>query len=219
MSAQNSFRAPVELLLPEPNASLSCVTAQAFYMFGIGNKPNVAAIDQIVGRYRGECASHAQIHYLLLREKVRVYTIGRWDRQLFLRHGIEYSRKFHSEDWDENFERYLTPARIRRMQTEYTFLRQKYRGVEDHLALLKPRKPDFRDIREALSARKLVIASVYVGEGSRFFTRQVLLYGKARGGYFRVYHPNTVEPTLIARSASYLDGSIAYNHGINILSL
>ncbi|MGH3771032.1 MAG: hypothetical protein ACRDRW_06510 [Pseudonocardiaceae bacterium] len=178
-------REPLDLHQVDDNSCLTCVTATILYVAGVTDAPDLRWVDREVGREPGVGAQRAEARRFLLQQGLSLHVVCAYEPERFLREGLDYLRRYYSQEWDSSWKEYWTPHRLERHRRECLAARE----LSAFGARLRTehRQPTLADIRDALDRGRLVWVSLDNDRGE-VDCHAVLVYGR-RGDVFDVYSP------------------------------
>lgn len=205
------WREPYPLLQPEPNACMSCVTAQILYMAGKTDTPDVGTIDAVIGRKPGQPGDPNAAYLHILDQGLQVTSIVQFDEDRYIKEGISYLKEYYQNEWNRSYDAYFTRKVVRRDQRNRKTYREKY---ANYAALYseEKRKPDLSDIENLL--RQDYLVDIRIKESADISRHAVLAYGMTDTGDFKLYNPQFDSDGIMPATKDYLSSVFLPNDGI-----
>ncbi|HZS21280.1 MAG TPA: hypothetical protein VFA63_09855 [Pseudonocardiaceae bacterium] len=164
---------------------MTCVVANLLYVLEVVDIPDTGWVDHEIGRHPGRAAQRDRARRLLLEQGLSLELVCAYQPERFLSEGVDYLRRYYSQDWDASWDEYWSTHRLERHRRECLAVRE-LRIFGDRMRA-EYRQPTLADISDALDRGCLVWISIDNGWGE-VDCHAVLVYGQ-RGNTFDVYSP------------------------------
>lgn len=178
-------RQPLDLRQVDEYSCLTCVVANLLYMWEIIDIPDTWWVDREIGRQPGRAAQRDRARRLLLEQGLSLELVCAYQPERFLREGVDYLRRYYSQDWGRSWDQYWSTPRLERHRRECVAAYE-LRTFGDRMQV-EYRQPTLADVTDALDRGCLVWISVDNGFGE-VDCHAVLVYDQ-RGNTFDIYSP------------------------------
>lgn len=178
-------RRPLDLYQVDDYSCLTCVVANALYVFGVTDTPDTGWVDRELGRQPGCGAQRDRARRLLLQQGLSLHVVCAYEPERFLHEGVDYLRRYYQHEWDSSWDEYWTSHRLQRHRHECLAVHE----LSTFGARMRTehRQPSLADITSALDRDCIVWISVD-NDWGEVDCHAVLVYGQ-RGNVFDVYSP------------------------------
>lgn len=178
-------RRPLDLYQVDDNSCLTCVVANALFVFEVTDIPDTRWVDREIGRQPNCGAQRDRARHFLLQQGLSLQMVCAYESERFLREGVDYLRRYYRQEWDSSWDEYWTPHRLERHRHE-CLAAQELSAFGARMRT-EHRQPTLADITSALDRGCIVWISVDNNWGD-VDCHAVLVYG-LRGNMFDVYSP------------------------------
>jgi hypothetical protein len=178
-------RRPSDLRQVDEYSCLTCVVANLLYVLEVIDTPDTRWIDRELGRQPGRAAQRDRARRLLLEQGLSLELVCAYQPERFLSEGVDYLRRYYSQDWDRSWDQHWSTHRLERHRRECLAAHEL--SIFGDRMQVEYRPPTLADISNALDRGCLVWISIDNGWGE-VDCHAVLVYGQ-RGNTFDVYSP------------------------------
>jgi len=195
------------------------VVGQLLYVFGLEDKPDLAAIDQAVGlRSAASPLSGPDAGFYLLCRGFKFVIFGTYDVQSFLRLGKLYLMAFYGKGWTAEHDEHFTPAevaRLQRLDRQHQIRMKPYRSDGRAQAVVN-RRPTQNDVVELLRKGYAVDVTYELGHRRRVQHAALLVPDKRYSDCSKVwlYFPDYSGRTVSSLNLDDALQAIRYDWGV-----